>query len=181
MNLCSRTEKIKSVPTTTNTSSSRFHCQIECHGFGPFATWTIQDSGSSTGTGIKRGKTFTRKGKDPTTGEHDSSPFKLKRGDRFGAKDTIVGYECDGCELEWRDGLPFATHQDGTPKSFDISCWAPVQVSPNWADRCELSIRPVPMPLKSGSSACTASRLSSPCTIKRPGYRCIAAPLPASL
>ena len=23
----------------------------------------------------------------------------LKRGDEFGGKDTIVGYECDGCEL----------------------------------------------------------------------------------
>ena len=44
----------------------------------------------------------------------------LKRGDKFGGKDTIVGYECDGCELEWRDGLPFATHKDGTPKTFEV-------------------------------------------------------------
>lgn len=36
----------------------------------------------------------------------------------FGGRDTIVGYECDGCELEWKDGLPFPTHQDGTPQSF---------------------------------------------------------------
>jgi hypothetical protein len=54
----------------------------------------------------------------------------LKRGDRFGAKDTIVGYECDGCELAWKDGLPSPTYRDGTPKSFEVlgSCparWAP--------------------------------------------------------
>ena len=35
----------------------------------------------------------------------------LKRDDRFGGKDTIVGYECDGCEMTWQDGLPFPTDQ----------------------------------------------------------------------
>ncbi len=54
---------------------------------------------------------------------------KLRRGDRFGEKDTIVGYECDGCEMKWQDGLPFPTHSDGTPETFTIlgSCparWA---------------------------------------------------------
>ena len=44
----------------------------------------------------------------------------LKRGDEFGGKNTIVGYECDGCEIEWKDGLPFPTNKDGTPKSFTI-------------------------------------------------------------
>lgn len=44
----------------------------------------------------------------------------LKRGDEFGGKDTIVGYECDGCELEWRDGLPFPTRRDGSPESFEV-------------------------------------------------------------
>jgi hypothetical protein len=55
---------------------------------------------------------------------------QLARDDRFGGQDTIVGYECDGCEMEWRDGLPFPTYRDGTPESFSIlgSCpakWAP--------------------------------------------------------
>ncbi len=45
---------------------------------------------------------------------------KLRRDDRFGGKDTIVGYECDGCEMTWHDGLPLPTHSDGTPKSFTI-------------------------------------------------------------
>lgn len=44
----------------------------------------------------------------------------LKRGDTFGGKDTIVGYECDGCELVWKNGLPFPTHRDGTPESFVV-------------------------------------------------------------
>lgn len=44
----------------------------------------------------------------------------LKQGERFGGKDTIVGYECDGCEMRWQDGLPYPTGRDGTPDSFTI-------------------------------------------------------------
>jgi hypothetical protein len=65
----------------------------------------------------------------------------LKRGDRFGAKDTIVGYECDGCELEWRDGLPFATHKDGTPKTFEVLGTCPVRWHPDdveWYEKWEI-------------------------------------------
>src|SRR5215831_4889571 len=39
----------------------------------------------------------------------------LKRGDRLGARGTIVGYECDGCEFTLKDGLPVPTGRDGTP------------------------------------------------------------------
>jgi hypothetical protein len=62
----------------------------------------------------------------------------LKRGDVFGDKDTIVGYECDGCEIEWRDGLPFATGKDGTPKSFEVLATCPVRWHPDdaaWYER----------------------------------------------
>jgi hypothetical protein len=55
----------------------------------------------------------------------------LKRGDVFGAKDTIVGYECDGCELEWRDGLPFAKCNDGTPKTFEVLATCPASWHPD--------------------------------------------------
>jgi len=64
----------------------------------------------------------------------------LKRGDEFGGKDTIVGYECDGCELTWRDGLPFPTHRDGTPETFEVLASAPAQWHPDdceWYDRWE--------------------------------------------
>lgn len=58
----------------------------------------------------------------------------LKQGDRFGDKDTIVGYECDGCELEWKNGLPFATTKDGTPSNFEVIATCPAK----WAlDDCE--------------------------------------------
>jgi len=58
----------------------------------------------------------------------------LKRGDVFGGKDTVVGYETDGCELEWRDGLPFPTHRDGTPETFTVLSSCPVR----WQeDDCE--------------------------------------------
>ena len=62
----------------------------------------------------------------------------LKRDDRFGGKDTIVGYECDGCEMTWKDGLPFPTHRDGTPPSFTILGSCPAQWAPDdclWYDQ----------------------------------------------
>jgi len=62
----------------------------------------------------------------------------LQRDQRFGGKDTIVGYECDGCEMEWRDGLPYATHRDGTPKSFSILATCPARWAKGdcyWYDR----------------------------------------------
>jgi hypothetical protein len=55
----------------------------------------------------------------------------LQQGSVFGAKDTIVGYECDGCELVWRDGLPFPTFKDGTPKSFEVVATCPVSWHPD--------------------------------------------------
>ena len=61
----------------------------------------------------------------------------LKRGDAFGAKlpkYKTVGYECDGCDLEWKDGLPFPTHRDGTPANFEVVATAPARWHP---DDCE--------------------------------------------
>lgn len=46
-------------------------------------------------------------------------------GDVLGARATIVGYECDGCAFTYRDGLPYATGEDGTPESFVILGTAP--------------------------------------------------------
>ena len=39
----------------------------------------------------------------------------LDYGDLLGAAATIVGYECDGCDFTYRDGLPYPTGVDGTP------------------------------------------------------------------
>jgi len=58
----------------------------------------------------------------------------LRRDDEFGAKHSIVGYECDGCELEWKDGLPVPTHRDGTPESFQVLASCPAKWHP---DDCE--------------------------------------------
>jgi hypothetical protein len=46
-------------------------------------------------------------------------------GDVLGGGSTIVGYECDGCDFTYRDGLPYPTHSDGTPESFVILGTAP--------------------------------------------------------
>ena len=64
----------------------------------------------------------------------------LRRGDAFGGKDTIVGYECDGCELVWKDGLPNPTFRDGTPQTFVVLGTAPARWHPDdaeWYDRWE--------------------------------------------
>jgi hypothetical protein len=59
----------------------------------------------------------------------------LKRGDALGGgKNKIVGYECDGCEFEEKDGVPVPTGRDGTPKGFVIVATAPARWHP---DDCE--------------------------------------------
>ena len=58
----------------------------------------------------------------------------LTKGDMFGGMHTVVGYECDGCEIEWVDGLPRPTHRDGTPEGFEIVATAPAKWHP---DDCE--------------------------------------------
>jgi hypothetical protein len=59
---------------------------------------------------------------------------QLRQGDTIGGQHTVVGYECDGCELEWREGLPFPTHRDGTPETFTVLATAPARWHP---DDCE--------------------------------------------
>lgn len=59
---------------------------------------------------------------------------------QFGGKHTVVGYECDGCEMEFIDGLPYPTHQDGTPENFVILATAPARWHPDdseWYERWE--------------------------------------------
>jgi hypothetical protein len=65
----------------------------------------------------------------------------LKRGDAFGAGNApdgkrykVVGYECDGCELAWNDGVPSPTHRDGTPKTLEVLATSPARWHP---DDCE--------------------------------------------
>ena len=38
---------------------------------------------------------------------------------------AVVGYECDGCDFTYRDGLPYPTGEDGTPANFEILGSAP--------------------------------------------------------
>jgi hypothetical protein len=53
----------------------------------------------------------------------------LRRGDRLGAKDKVVGYECDGCEFTLEDGLPVPTCRDGTPATFQVLGTTPAGLS----------------------------------------------------
>lgn len=58
----------------------------------------------------------------------------LRIGEEFGGKDTIVGYETDGCELEWREGIPYPTHRDGTPETFTVLGTCPASWHPDDAE-----------------------------------------------
>lgn len=55
---------------------------------------------------------------------------ELKGGDQFGGKNSIVGYETDGCEMTILDGRLVPTHRDGTPESFEVLATAPAR----WPD-----------------------------------------------
>lgn len=55
----------------------------------------------------------------------------VRRGDEIGGQDTVVGYECDGCEFELRDGLPVPTGRDGTPRDFVIVGSCPAKWHPD--------------------------------------------------
>ncbi len=52
----------------------------------------------------------------------------LAVGDELGARSIVVGYECDGCELDVRDGVPVATGVDGTPRGFEVLGSAPAHL-----------------------------------------------------
>jgi hypothetical protein len=52
----------------------------------------------------------------------------LRYGDVLGAEHTVVGYECDGCTLTMRDGLPIPTHEDRCPDGFEIVATAPAHL-----------------------------------------------------
>ena len=54
----------------------------------------------------------------------------LRAGDIVGAEPVVVGYECDGCELQLVDGLPRATGAGGTPDNFEVLGTAPAHL---WA------------------------------------------------
>ena len=64
----------------------------------------------------------------------------LKQGQQFGARDRIVGYECDGCEHTYVNGIPVPTGRDGTPEGFLILALAPASWAPDewqWYERWE--------------------------------------------
>lgn len=49
----------------------------------------------------------------------------LGYGDVFGAEALIFGYEVDGLDYTFRDGLPFPTGEDGAPTSIEILAMSP--------------------------------------------------------
>ena len=49
----------------------------------------------------------------------------IYRGDLLGAASTVVGYECDGCDLQLVDGVPVPTGDDGCPPGTVVLATAP--------------------------------------------------------
>jgi hypothetical protein len=52
----------------------------------------------------------------------------LEYGDQIGTKDVIAGYECDGCAVALKHGLPVPTGEDGAPDSLEILAMAPASL-----------------------------------------------------
>ena len=52
----------------------------------------------------------------------------LGSGDVLGAEEIVVGYECDGCDLEFVDNKPMPTGLGGTPPGFQILGTAPAHL-----------------------------------------------------
>jgi hypothetical protein len=87
-----------------------------------------------TGVSFTRGG-YHRIGKRVTTGAGGYTIHRaghwlfegtgLGYGDVLGSAATTVGYECDGCDFTYRDGLPYPTGTDGTPEGFEILGTAP--------------------------------------------------------
>ncbi len=50
---------------------------------------------------------------------------ELGYGDVFGAEARIFGYEVDGLDYTFRDGLPFPTGEDGAPATVEILAMSP--------------------------------------------------------
>lgn len=52
----------------------------------------------------------------------------LEPGAVVGSDPMVVGYECDGCEMAWVDGVPEPTGAGGTPMTFEILGTAPAKL-----------------------------------------------------
>jgi len=52
----------------------------------------------------------------------------LRYGDLLGAAHVVVGYEADGCELRWVDGLPEPTGIDGAPSEMEVLATSPAHL-----------------------------------------------------
>lgn len=76
----------------------------------------------------------------------------LGYGDLLGADPVVVGYECDGCAMNLRDGLPVPTGEDGTPADFEILATAAAHL---WAT----DERPDALPPGAGELNWVAERL----------------------
>jgi len=54
--------------------------------------------------------------------------LSMRPGDLLGAAPMVVGYECDGCEMTLRDGLPVAVGSEGTPAGLEVLATAPARL-----------------------------------------------------
>ncbi|MEM9463910.1 MAG: N,N-dimethylformamidase beta subunit family domain-containing protein [Actinomycetota bacterium] len=61
----------------------------------------------------------------------------LGRDSQLGGDAYAVGYEVDGCALEWVDGRPLPTHEDGAPETLRILATAPARLMSITDDVCE--------------------------------------------
>lgn len=75
--------------------------------------------------GVLGGHSYSLAKEQLVTGDENTGDSFLEE---IKSKNTIVGYDFDGAELECKDGLPYLTFRDGTPKTFCLLCTSP----PSW-------------------------------------------------
>lgn len=80
---------------------------------GMYASWGGYVSRGSRGFTVYRPEHWAFRGTD------------LGYGDVFGAEALIFGYEVDGLDYTFRDGLPFPTGEDGAPATVEILAMSP--------------------------------------------------------
>ncbi|EFL06831.1 hypothetical protein SSMG_02502 [Streptomyces sp. AA4] len=55
----------------------------------------------------------------------------LARGDEFGTEQKVVGFECDGLDVDWHDGVPVPSRRNGVPADLRILAYADCR---DWAE-----------------------------------------------
>jgi hypothetical protein len=113
------TEPLNRTTTTLSGVSMQWDAAARPEGFGGVnngALWVWEDYGGPS----RPPKGFTAL----DAGHWSLAGTGLAAGDEFGEEQKLVGYECDGLDVEWVDGTPVPTGRDGAIPGTAIVAYA---------------------------------------------------------